>query len=112
LKASEAVPTEIQASIDAINTLTQSMPSTIRDLKSVVRSSTAMYNQSRKFPTNIQRELATKGLTGLWALVVKAPKITKKTYRNLKVIGGMPKRATKVNTELAQISASLVRTFK
>lgn len=112
LKASEVVPTEIQASIDAINTLTTSMPSTIRDLKSVVRSSTAMYNQSRKFPTNIQRELGSIGLTGLWALVVKAPRITKKTYRNLKVIGGMPKRATKVNTELAQISASLVKTFK
>ena len=112
LKASDAVPTEIQASIDAINTLTKSMPSTVRDLKSVVRSSTAMYNQSRKFPTNIQSELGSKGLTGLWALVVKAPKITKKTYRNLKVIGGMPKRATKVNTELAQISTSLVKTFK
>lgn len=112
LKASEAVPTEIQASIDAINTLTKSIPSTVRDLKSVVRSSTKMYNQSRKFPTNIQRELRSKGLDGLWALVVKAPKITKKTFRNLKVIGGMPKRATTVNTELAQISASLVKTFK
>lgn len=112
LKASEAVPSEIQASIDAINTLTKSMPSTIRDLKSMARSSTQMYNQSRNFPTNIQRELRSKGLDGLWALVVKAPKITKKTYRNLKVIGGMPKRATKVNTELAQISASLVKTFK
>ena len=112
LKASEAVPSEIQASIDAINTLTQSIPSTVRDLKGVVRSSTKMYNQSRKFPTNIQRELRAKGLDGLWALVVKAPKITKKTFRNLKVIGGMPKRATTVNTELAQISASLVKTFK
>ena len=112
LKASEAVPTEIQASIDAINTLTKSMPSTIRDLKKVARSSTQMYNQSRKFPTNIQREMRSKGLDGLWAIVVKSPKITKKTYRNLKVIGGMPKRATKVNTELVQISSALVKTFK
>ena len=112
LKASEAVPTEIQASIDAINTLTKSMPSTIRDLKKVARSSTQMYNQSRKFPTNIQREMRSKGLDGLWAIVVKSPKITKKTYRNLKVIGGMPKRATKVNTELVHISSALVKTFK
>lgn len=112
LKATDAIPTNIQQSIDAINSLTTSMPQSIRDLKAVSRSSKQMYKQARKFPTNIQRELASSGLDGLWSIVVKSPKITKRTYKNVKVIGAMPNRAASVTSELAGISTSLVKTFQ
>jgi hypothetical protein len=112
LKATDAIPSEIQKSIDAINSLTTTMPQSVRDLKSVTRSSKQMYNQARQFPTNIRRELSSKGIDGMFSVVVKSPRIAKRTYRNMKVIGAMPKRATSVSTELAQISTTLVKTFK
>jgi hypothetical protein len=112
LKATDAIPTEIQNSIDAINTLSTTMPQSVRDLKAVSTSSKQMYTQARKFPTNLRRELASSGVDGMWAIVVKSPKITKRTYKNAKVIGGMPNRAAKVTGELAQISTTLVNTFK
>ena len=112
LKATDAVPTEILKSIQAINRLTVSMPQSVRDLKAVSRSSKQMYNQSRRFPANIQRELSRTGVDGIWSIVVRSPRIAKRTHRNLKVIGGMPKRAARVSSELAQISTALVQSFK
>ncbi len=112
LKATDAIPSEIQKSIDAINTLTTTMPQSVRDLKNVTLSSRQMYKQARNFPTNIRRELSSNGIDGMFAVVVKSPRIAKRTYRNAKVIGAMPKRAANVSTELAQISTALVKTFK
>ncbi|MEC9391804.1 MAG: hypothetical protein VX944_17160 [Myxococcota bacterium] len=112
LRAMDAVPTEIQRSIEAVNALTVRIPDTVRDLRAVSRSSKQMYNQSRKFPRNIQRELSRKGVDGLWSIVVRSPRIAKRTHKNLKVIGGMPKRAARVSGDLADISSSLVNTFR
>ena len=112
LRATDAVPTEIQRSIEAVNALTVRIPDTVRDLRAVSRSSKKMYNQSRKFPRNIQRELSRKGVDGLWSIVVRSPRIAKRTHKNLKVIGGMPKRAARVSGDLADISSSLVNTFR
>ena len=112
LRATDAVPTEIRRSIEAVNALTVRIPDTVRDLRAVSRSSKQMYNQSRKFPRNIQRELSRKGVDGLWSIVVRSPRIAKRTRKNLKVIGGMPKRAARVSGDLANISSSLVNTFR
>ena len=112
LRATDAVPTEIRRSIEAVNTLTKRIPQSVRDLRAVSRSSKQMYNQSRKFPSNIQRELSRKGLDGLWSIIVRSPRIAKRTHKNLKVIGAMPKRAAKVSGDLANISSTLVNTFR
>jgi len=112
LKATDAVPTEILKSIQAINRLTVSMPQSVNDLKAVSKASKKMYNQGRRFPANIQRELSRKGIDGIWSIVVRSPRIAKRTHQNLKVIGGMPKRAARVSSELAQISTTLVQSFK
>jgi len=112
LRATDAVPTEIQRSIEAVNSLTVRIPQSIRDLRAVSRSSKQMYKQSRKFPSNIRRELSRKGVDGLWSIIVRAPRIAKRTHKNLKVIGAMPKRAAKVSGDLANISSTIVSTFR
>jgi hypothetical protein len=111
LKAKEAVPTDVMAGIEAVNTLSKSIPSSLRDLKAVTQASTSMYKRANRFPSNIRAELATMGADGLVSLIFKAPKIAKTTLRNIKVIGGMPKRAATVSKDLGQISNAIRKTF-
>ena len=48
---------------------------------------------------------------GLIDLVFKGPKIAKKTVRNVRVIGAMPKRAGKTSKEMVQISTAIKDIF-
>lgn len=112
LKAKEALPTEIMNSIEAINTLTKTIPASINDLKAAAVASKKMVKHAKKFPTSIQKELMSKGVQGLGAVVFKLPKITKTVMRNLKIMSSMPKRSISVSKELAQISSTVAREFK
>ena len=111
LKARDAVPSDIMAGITAVNTLSRSIPSSLRDMKQVTSASTAMYRQARKFPSNIRSELGSKGVDGLKAVVFKAPKIAKTTLRNLKVMSTLPKRSATVSRDLGRISNAIRKTF-
>ena len=111
LKASDAVPTDVKNGVEAVNRLTKTIPSSIRNLKSVTVESTKMFKKARKFPSNLRRELGSQGIDGLIDLVFKAPKITKKTVRNVRVISAMPKRAGKTSKELVQISSTIKDIF-
>ena len=112
LKAKDAVPSDVMAGIKAINTLSKSIPASLRDLKEVTAASRAMYKRARSFPKNIQAELAAKGVDGLAAVVVKAPKIAKTTVKNLKVMGAIPTRSAAVTKDLGQMSNAIRKTFK
>ena len=111
LKAKDAVPSDVLAGITAVNTLSKSIPASLRDMKQVTSASRKMYSQARRFPNNIRSELASKGTDGLVAVIFKAPKIAKTTLKNLKVISAMPKRASTVSRDLGQISNAIRKTF-
>ena len=70
-----------------------------------------MFKKARRFPKNMQRELGRQGIDGLWALLFRAPKITRKTLHNIRVIGAMPQRAGKTSAELVQVSATIKDIF-
>ena len=111
LKAREAVPSDVMAGINAVNTLSKSIPSSLRDMKQVTAASTAMYKRAKNFPSNIQAELASKGSDGLVAVIFKAPKIAKTTVKNLKVMRTLPKRSATVSKDLGQMSNAIRKTF-
>jgi hypothetical protein len=112
LKAKEGVPEDIKNGIEAINTLSKSIPASINNLKDAAVASKKMVSAARKFPNRIKKELMGKGVDGLIAVVFKLPKITKTVMRNLKIMSSMPKRAAKVSKELTSISATLTREFR
>ena len=112
LRAREAVPSDVLAGIKAVNTLSKSIPASLRDMKRVTSSSTAMYKRAKNFPRNIQAELASKGTNGLVAVIFKAPKIAKTTVRNLRIMSTLPKRSASVSRDLGQISNAIRKTFK
>ena len=70
-----------------------------------------MFTKSQKFPSKIRKELGSQGLNGLVDLIFKSPKITKKTLRNIRVIGAIPKRAGQTSKELVQISTNIKAIF-
>ena len=112
LKAKEAIPSDIQAGVDAVNRLTKTIPATIRDMKAVVTASTKMIKHSKNLSKNLQKEVMAKNGSGLITMVIKLPKIAKASANNVKVISRMPARAKNVSEDLGSISNSLRKTFK
>ena len=111
LKASDAVPSDVRKGVEAVNKLTRSIPSAVRNLNGVRKESTQMFKKAQRFPSNMQRELGRQGIDGLWDLLFRAPKITRKTIHNVRVIGAMPKRAAKTSAELVQVSTTIKDIF-
>ena len=60
LKATDLVPTDVKQGIDAVNQLSKTIPSSIRNLKGVVTDSQKMIKQVQDFPTNIQNTAKTR----------------------------------------------------
>lgn len=111
LKPTDAVPTDVEHAVDAVNKLTQTIPSAINNLNGVAIESKRMFKKAQRFPANLRKELGSQGVSGLVDLLFKAPKITKKTVRNVRVIGAMPKRAGKTSAELTKISTTIKDIF-
>ena len=112
LKAKEAIPSDIQAGVDAVNRLTKTIPATIRDMKAVASASTKMVKHAKNLNRNLQKEVMAKSGSGLITMVIKIPKIAKTSTNNLRVISRMPGRAKNVSEDLGTISNSLRKTFK
>ena len=111
LKATDAIPSDVQKGVDAVNELTRSIPSAVRNLNGVRKESAKMFKKAKRFPNNMQRELGQQGIDGLWDLLFRAPKITRKTLHNVRVIGAMPKRAANTSAELVQVSTTIKDIF-
>ena len=111
LKATDAVPSDVRKGVDAVNKLANSIPSAVRNLDGVRKRSKKMFKQAQKFPSNMARELGQEGIDGLWDLLFRAPKITRKTLHNVRVIGAMPKRAVNTSAELVQVSTTIKDIF-
>ena len=69
-----------------------------------------MFKKAQRFPSNMQRELGRQESMVL-DLLFRAPKITRKTIHNVRVIGAMPKRAAKTSAELVQVSTTIKDIF-
>ena len=111
LKAADAVPTDVKNGVGAVNQLTTNLPSALKNLKGVITNSQKMYNKAQKFPENLQAELSNQGVVSGLTMLFKLPQITRKTMDNIKVIGAMPKRATKTTNHLLQISKTIKNLF-
>ena len=111
LKATDAIPSDVQKGVDAVNQLTRSIPSAVRNLNGVRNESTKMFKKAQRFPNNMQRELGRQGIDGLWDLLFRAPKITRKTLHNVRVIGAMPQRAARTSADLVQVSTTIKDIF-
>ena len=111
LKATDAIPSDVQKGVDAVNELTRTIPSAVRNLNGVRKESTKMFKKARRFPENMQRELGRQGIDGLWDLLFRAPKITRKTLHNIRVISAMPQRAAKTSADLVQVSTTIKDIF-
>ena len=103
LKATDAIPSDVQKGVDAVNQLTRS--------NGVRKESTKMFKKAQRFPNNMQRELGQQGIDGLWDLLFRAPKITRKTLHNVRVIGAMPQRAARTSADLVQVSTTVKDIF-
>ena len=111
LRATEAIPSDVQKGIDAVNELTRTIPAAVRNLNGVKSESAKMFRKAQRFPDNMMAELGRQGIDGLWAMLFRAPKITRKTLHNVRVIGAMPQRAAKASADLVQVSTTIKSIF-
>jgi hypothetical protein len=88
------------------------MPAAINDLRDAAAASKALSIEAKRFPDQLRAELAKKGQTGLWTLVMTIPKTGGIIMKNLKIMGTIPGRSARTTKELAEISSTIVKTFK
>jgi hypothetical protein len=103
---------DLKKAIKAVNTLMDNMPAAINDLKDAAVASKELSVQAKKFPDQLRAELAKKGQTGLWAMVTTIPKTGGIIMKNLKIMSTIPGRSARTTKELAEISSTIVKTFK
>jgi hypothetical protein len=103
---------DLKKVIKAVNTLMDNMPAAINDLRDAAAASKALSIEAKRFPDQLRAELAKKGQTGLWTLVMTIPKTGGIIMKNLKIMGTIPGRSARTTKELAEISSTIVKTFK
>jgi len=108
-----AVQKDLKKALKAVNTLMENMPAAIKDLKDASDGSKALIKEANKFPLMVQREVEQEGESGLWFTQWgKKYKVGKTVVTNLNIMGTIPGRAAATTLELADISSTIVRTFK
>jgi hypothetical protein len=103
---------DLKKAIKSINTLMDNMPAAVVDLKDAAKASVELSKEAKKFPNELKAELSQMGDGGLWAMVTTLPKTGRIIMKNLKIMGTIPGRSANTTKELADISSTIVKTFK
>lgn len=105
LEATDAVPTNVQNAIDAVNSLTDGIIGTVDNLVGIPDEAQKLIKQSKKFPDRLKDEITTDPISAIF----KAPKVLKTLKGNTEITVGLPSRSTKVVGRMNDM-VSVVRT--
>jgi hypothetical protein len=108
LSASDAVPSDVQKGIDAVNGFSGDLARSIADLSSASQSAVALTRKTKDFPKNVKAELAKEDII---SQVIGAPKAVKAVSHNLTVTKALPGKADKVVGRMNNIQSAMISEF-
>lgn len=109
LTVNDAVPTNIQSAVDAVNGMTVNFSTSLVELQGLVPEITKLLGDTKSMPSRLKDEFASQGSTGLIDKLVALPKTTKALNHDLAVTKGLSTRTTSLTTRMTDI-LSLVQT--
>jgi len=108
LEATDAVPTDVQTGIDAVNQMNSDIITSIEDLVQVGKDLDSIMKKSKKFPNQIQKEFEGEGL---FDKIFKMPKAAKTTMHNLGVTKELPGKTERVLSRMQDIEQTVRKEF-
>ncbi len=108
LAASDAVPTDVQAGIDAVNGFTKKMERSMTRLADAPATASSLVKKSRTLPDDVKAEIAAGNLIDN---IIKGPKAVKAVNHNVGVTKALPGKADKTVTRLDSINRSILTEF-
>lgn len=107
LKATDAVPSDVQAGIDAVNNLVDSIKTSSETLAAMPAKAKELGITAAAFPADLNMDLLTKNnLT-----VDKLPTIAKKLKNNAKAIKATPERIERVTDQTVNMVTKVTAAF-
>ena len=110
LKATDAVPKNIENAIDAVNVMVSSFSASLKDLSTAVKDSEQLAKKVGKMPANVKSEFS-KDSGSFIAVLFKLPKTVKAVGGNLKVATSLPGRSAQVVGQMSNIVGAVTATF-
>lgn len=92
LQATDAIPTDVQEALDAVNRLTGGIVGSVEELAEIPAEAQKLAKKTQTFPSKLKDEISADPLTTL----LKAPKLTKTLKSNAEITAGLPSRSTNV----------------
>jgi len=108
LSASEAVPSDVTAGIDAVNGFTSKMQRSIVKLADAPVAAASLAKKSRTLPQKTKDEIAEGNLLDH---IFKGPKAIKAVNHNMGITKKLPSKTDKTVTRLDRINRSIVTEF-
>lgn len=107
LEASDAVPSDVAAGIDAVNSMVDNLKSSYTTLKDMPEASKAVISSAQKLPSKLSLSTVTDSGLGL----ADYPKVWKKVRNNAKAVKATPERIERVTDQTMNMANKVTKTF-
>ena len=110
LKATDAVPKNVEDGIDAVNKMTRGFVGSIADLSGAADESKTLKKRAEAMPGNLKDEMKKDG-AGWLDLILKLPKTAKTLTHNTVIIASLPGRSTRVVKDMTGVVSAVKSEF-
>jgi hypothetical protein len=110
LQVTDAVPTNVQNAVDAVNGMTGNFTTTITELKGLSPEISKLVADSRKMPARLKDEFA-KNSNGLLDQLFTLPKTSKALGHDLGITKSLPGRTASVTSRMTDILGTVQSEF-
>lgn len=107
LEATDAVPSDVQAGIDAVNSLVDNLESSYGTLKAMPEASKAVLSSAQNLPGKLSLSSLSDNGLGL----ADYPKVWKKFRNNMKAVKATPERIEKVTDQTVNMAGKVSKAF-
>lgn len=101
LQATDAVPSNVQSAVDAVNLLTTNLTTSIADLQALGPEIDGLVKATRTMPTKLKEEFSDSA--GLLEKLFELPKTTKALSRDISITTGLPDRTANLTGRMTDL---------
>jgi len=109
LETSDAVPSDVDKSIDAVNGFTGAFVISLEEMATLPEETDQLIKKTKKMPEDLKSEMLDEG--NFLDVIFKAPKTLKVLQTNIEITAGLPKRTFDVATDMADVLDLVVTEF-
>jgi hypothetical protein len=111
LETTDAVPSNVQSAVDAVNGLTGNLTTSIADMQSLAPEIERLVKDAQKLPTRLKDEFTRTNGAGLVDMLFKLPKTSKALAHDIEITAGLADRTSSLTSRMTDILGVLQHEF-